>query len=129
MERFWSKVNKNSECWIYSGTIVDSGYGHFTIGKKSIRAHRFSYELHKGPIPKGLVLDHLCRNKLCVNPDHLEAVTIRINTLRGHGPSSMNAKKTHCKNGHEFTEDNVYQPPGRLHRMCIICRKNKKRSQ
>jgi hypothetical protein len=71
------------------------------------RAHRVAFEWLVGPVPKGLVLDHLCRNRGCVNPSHLEPVTQQVNTLRGAGPAARNANKAHCKWGHEFTPENT----------------------
>lgn len=109
VERFEAKYTPepNSGCWLWTAGTDPKGYGDFWSGTNSIRAHRFAYELYKGPIPDGLVLDHLCRVPCCVNPDHLEAVTHRENILRGIGPSAHNAKKTHCIYGHPFTEDNT----------------------
>ena len=97
---FWPKVNKAGpgDCWIWTASKDRLGYGKF--GRPSVLAYRFSYELHRGKIPSGLELDHLCRNPSCVNPEHLEAVTHRVNMLRGIGPSAVNARKTHCKQGH-----------------------------
>lgn len=92
----------NSGCWIWIGEL--SGlYGRY----RGQKVHRLTYEKAKGPIPDGLVIDHLCRNMSCVNPDHLEAVTQRINTLRGVGPTAKNAVKTHCSKGHELSGNNV----------------------
>lgn len=85
------------------------------------RAHRFSYQLYKGNIPKNLVIDHLCKNPSCVNPDHLEAVTNRENILRGISPAAINSKKTHCPKGHKLSGDNVYIY--RNSRWCKKCRK------
>jgi hypothetical protein len=84
-ERFWSKVNKYGPngCWLWTASIAPNGYGHFYRGTTGGRvAHRFAYELLVGPIPEGLQLDHLCSNRGCVNPDHLEPVTAAINTRR-----------------------------------------------
>ena len=74
--------------------------------KKDVRAHRWSYEACIGEIPKDLVIDHMCRNKPCVNPKHLRAITAVMNTMIGNGPPAINARKTHCLNGHEFTKEN-----------------------
>lgn len=88
---------------------------------------RWYYEQVRGPIPAGLHLDHLCRNTMCVNPDHLEPVTQRVNTLRGIGVAAVHAKKTHCINGHPFSGDNlVYRSNGRW-RDCRECRRAKDR--
>src|SRR5512144_125133 len=96
-ERFWKKVEKrgDDECWEWKAYRKD-GYGLFAYYGAHIMAHRWSYERAHGPIPRHLTLDHLCRNRMCVNPAHLEVVTIRENTLRGFGPSANNARKTHC---------------------------------
>jgi len=83
-------------------------------------AHRFAYEALVGPIPEGLKLDHLCRNRACVNPDHTEPVTDRVNTLRGFGPTAMNARATHCSEGHEFTDENTYLNQSGS-RVCLTC--------
>lgn len=122
-ETFWSRCipEPNSGCWLWTGMVHGSGgYGSMSLGyRKRCRAHRFSYEALVGPIPTGLVIDHLCRNVICVNPMHLEAVTIRVNTLRGIGPFAVKAAKTHCVRGHEFNETNtLVRPKGRE---CIAC--------
>ena len=125
--RFWSHVDKSGigqGCWNWKGPKSGIGYGGFNIYGKKFRAHRFSYELVKGNIPEGLELDHLCRNKLCVNPSHLEAVTQRINQLRGNGIWGTNARKTHCVRGHLLAGDNVYYrtQKGKLSgRRCRTC--------
>lgn len=120
IERFWDSVQYGS-CWKWQGPKTTSGYGNFSIGsKKHIQAHRWAYEFCVAPIPEGLQLDHLCRVRLCVNPDHLEPVTCRENLLRGEGWGGINARKTHCKRGHEFTSENTYTPKagGRVCRTC-----------
>ena len=123
-ERFWSKVEKTDFCWNWTAT-TSSGYGTFKINKKTNLSHRLSYEDFYGKIPKGLQIDHLCRNKRCVNPEHLEAVTSRENTMRGNNITAVNARKTHCKYGHKFTEENTYlfdSKEGKK-RCCRICRR------
>lgn len=102
--RFWSRVRKTDGCWEWLGGKTVYGYGQYAVGIPGLtqRAHKLSWESVNGPVPSGLVLDHLCRNRMCVRPDHLEAVTNRENVLRGVGISASNAKKTHCKRGHEL---------------------------
>lgn len=99
------------------------GYGYLTHDGRYVRAHRWAWEQAFGPIPEGLTLDHLCRNRACIVPCHLEPVTNRENALRGMNFSAFNARKTHCKNGHEFTPENTFpRGPGGAHRGCRICR-------
>lgn len=89
-------------CWVWQGAKNPRGYGNITYEQKSYKAHRFIYEWLVGPIPEGLTLDHLCRNTLCVNPDHLDPCTMAENIRRG-----SKAQQTHCKHGHEFTPENT----------------------
>ena len=97
-------------CWLWQGPLTNAGYGRMSwtaFGRKEGGAHRVSYVAHRGPIPAGLQLDHLCRNRACVRPDHLEPVTNRVNILRGESPSARAARATHCVHGHEFTPENT----------------------
>lgn len=123
--RFLDKVEVNeSGCWEWQAYRDRNGYGNFTPRHaQTTKAYRWAYEHWKGPIPDGLVIDHLCRNPGCVNPAHLEAVTNRENILRGIGPSAIHAKKTHCIHGHEYTEENTYFHRGRNQRQCRACRR------
>ena len=125
---FWRHVRKDpGGCWIWTRPLDDSGYGRLRVGSKVWYAHVLSYELETGAVPEGHVVDHTCRNRACVRPDHLEAVTGYVNTLRGAGPSAQNARKTHCKKGHEFTEDNIIWKGDR--RNCKTCRKASREAQ
>lgn len=108
----------NSGCWLWEGFIRPDGYGAVWNNGRSTYAHIVVYELCKGVVPFGLQLDHLCRLRCCVNPDHLEAVTKIQNVLRGIGPTAKNARKTHCKRGHLFSETAVIRNGSRS---CILC--------
>ena len=120
--RFWPKVDKRSsdECWLWTAARDTAGYGQFNVRGKHIRAHRFAYELLVGPIPEKRVIDHLCRNRDCVNPAHLEPVTNRENILRGVSKPAIYASRTHCSQGHLYSNDNTYFRPdgGRKCRAC-----------
>lgn len=124
-ERFWPKVDRrgDDECWPWTGAKTSAGYGHIARGGEgggTVLAHRVSYELARGPIPDGLVLDHLCRRRDCVNPAHLEPVTFGENCMRGTGIAPQNAARTECRNGHPLTPDNVRIAPNG-HRVCRAC--------
>ena len=127
--RFWQKVRiLDNGCWEWTAA-KRGGYGVFGLGTRSdglIRAHRYAYAELVGPIPEGLQLDHLCRNRPCVNPEHLEPVTGRENTLRGESPQAQNARKTHCPRGHAYDLLNTYSG-GKGGRQCDICRKERDR--
>ena len=131
-ERYWPKVNKQGAvparrpdlgpCWEWMASHNGLGYGQFRAGPVMVRAHRWAYEHLVGPIPAGLDLDHLCGNRGCVNPAHLEPVTERENVLRGGMPNGALAKRTHCGRGHAFDEANTYYRPdgGRRCRKCLV---------
>jgi hypothetical protein len=129
VDRFAEKVAlTDSGCLEWIAGTAGNGYGHFHTTQtpdekaRDVYAHRWSYEHHLGPIPEGLHIDHLCRNTRCVNPDHLEAVTQRVNTLRGTAPTAINAAKTHCPQRHGYTAENTYTDR-EGYRHCRTCRR------
>ena len=120
---FESRINKkDNECWLWTGGKNTDGYGYFRPGHGiSLRAHRFYYELHVGRIPKGLQLDHLCRVRHCVNPQHLEPVTHKENHRRGYWSSRKD-----CSYGHPYITKNIfYDKKG--YRVCRICKNRQTR--
>ena len=124
---FWDKVEKGAQpndCWLWTGCTAE-GYGQVgrLDGKGSTGAHRYSYELHKGPIPPGLHIDHLCMIHGCVNPDHLEAVTREENSRRY---KEHCRKVTHCKNGHAWTQENTWIDAKKDRRSCKACSRENK---
>lgn len=127
MERI--KQDPLTGCWDWQGRPnYEGGYGRMSLHGKQYFAHRLSYELHVGSIPDGMEIDHLCRNRMCVNPSHLEVVTGRVNTYRGQGPTAVNSRKTHCIRGHELTTENLYREAGqRRCKACVRLRHSKKR--
>lgn len=122
--RFWSKVEKTENCWIWKNKPGSSGYGIFNVGRRSrYLAHRVSLSLIGASLPQdfNVQIDHICKNRLCVRPDHLEVVSLRENILRGNSITAQNARKTHCKRGHLLTEIGMGHR-GRTRRGCLVCR-------
>lgn len=116
-----------SGCWIWLGRLNERGYGTIRWNGATARIHRVIYEFSNGRIPENMTLDHLCRVRCCVNPDHLEAVSIRTNVLRGIGLSALCAKQISCIHGHIYTSESTYIPHGTTQRVCRICRRRRLR--
>jgi hypothetical protein len=108
VRRFWSYLDRSGECWLWTGALGTSGYGQFWVDGHNTIAHRTSYKFFVGEIPDGHQVDHLCGVRRCVNPDHLESVTPRVNTLRSNGHAATVVRTNRCKRGHEFTPENTY---------------------
>lgn len=114
--RISSKIFKTDTCWLWLGYITKNGYGRTSFGRKHYLAHRVMYTLFKGTIPKGKQLDHTCRVRRCVNPDHLEPVTSKENSQRGEHPNFVTASTRVCKRGHLVEGKNNYRGK------CYMCR-------
>lgn len=131
IERFWLRVDRDGPvpearpelgpCWIWTGSTTRGGYGQHWNGIKQRKTHAMGYELLVGPIPPGLELDHLCRVRVCCNPQHLEPVTGLVNQARGHTVIARNLAKVACDNGHGFTPGNTYLDKSG-NRNCRTCR-------
>ena len=123
-DRFWKKVDADGDCWQWTACRDANGYGRFGIGSRVYYAHRVAWQILVGEISKGLVIDHLCRNKSCVNPDHMEPVTIGENVARGPArllSAQVRAKITHCPCGHPYDDVNTYVTR-RGERACRTCK-------
>lgn len=116
-KRAASKVVVVGSCWIWGGSVGSNGYGNFWVGGTAKSAHRVFYEWASGPIPEGLQIDHLCKNKLCVKPEHLEAVTPRENCMRSEGMGAINARKPGCSCGRPYDRTTKLGA-----RWCSVCR-------
>jgi len=134
--RFWAKVQlpDGQGCMMWAAAKLNTGYGLFGLGRAMYYAHRVSYTLANGEIPPGKVIDHLCRNRSCVAPGHLEAVDQRANVLRGESFSAKNARRTQCPQGHEYTAENTYvAPPNKSnpngYRVCRTCMRERERAR
>jgi hypothetical protein len=129
-ERFWAKVDRGGpeDCWEWRARLDRDGYGYHWRGQRglTVMAHRIAYVEMIGAIPGGLELDHLCRNRKCVNPEHLEPVTTRVNQLRGETHAARNSAKTHCPHGHPYSGENLEIRAGGR-RACRTCRREQKR--
>jgi len=138
-ERFWEKVVHGpiptprpdlGPCWVWTGVTNNKGYGTFSLGRRGdgrMTTHRWAYESLIGVVPDAMVLDHLCRNTLCVHPLHVEPVTQRTNLLRGEGVGAREARQTHCAKGHPFDEHNTRHRRNRIGRICRACDLARKR--
>lgn len=127
-QRFWAKVDKSSptECWIWKAAKHRNGYGNFWTGKRPMLAHRYAYTILVGPILTGLQIDHLCRNRACVNPAHMEPVTLQEKSTTRPGVLVVCAQRSHCVRGHELTVANTYQRE-RGTRECRLCHRDDER--
>jgi hypothetical protein len=131
LDRFWKNVQKTAGCWVWQGAVSPSGYGYFNVverqAKRNFRVHRWAYRTLVGPIPEGMQLHHTCKNKRCVNPEHLQLVTPRQHIELDEAVlSGINARKTECIHGHPFDEENTYYSlrDGRVVRGCRTCRRD-----
>ncbi len=133
IERFLKKIKiLDNGCWEWVASKNPNGYGQFGAnGTHPISSHRFIYEYYHGSICPDLTIDHLCRNRACVNVNHLEQVTMKVNVLRGNTITAINSRKTHCIHGHEFTPENTYiRKEGKRNcKACTLesCRRQRKR--
>lgn len=123
MSNRWD-MEEETGCWVWRPPLHNTGYSQITVRRKKTSGHRAAYMLLKGEIPHDMVIDHLCRTRACVNPEHMELVTNKENLLRGEGFSAVNAKKTHCPQGHSYSEENTYMLRG--YRNCRTCMRERR---
>lgn len=130
---FVEDTGHETPCLTWTRSKTTAGYGNLKLNGKNVYAHRLAYEAQYGAIPRRMdndraVIDHLCRNRACVNVDHMEVVTNRINILRGDTVQAAHALRTHCVNGHEFTPENTYRV-GAYGRGCRTCKRERDRKE
>jgi hypothetical protein len=124
-------VTDANGCWNFQGAKTSRGYGSVRVDGKSLSTHVVMYELDKGTVPRGMEVDHRCRNRACCNPDHLEAVVPIVNWERGQAPSRINALRTHCTHGHALVGENVrtvHRKGRNPSRMCVTCQRGRNRT-
>lgn len=121
--RLLALVEKTDSCWVWLGFIDKRGYGTFKVNDKTVRAHRASYAIFCGDLVPGLTINHKCSNRKCVNPDHIEQVTMAENNLAAATASTINKSKTHCIRGHAFDAKNTYLKPDGRGRECRTCKR------
>jgi hypothetical protein len=128
-DRFWKKTSYDADtgCWNWTASLTPEGYALYWLGGRYHLGHRVAYAALHGPIVGCLVIDHRCRNRCCVNPLHMEAVTNATNILRGQSPPALNARRTHCIRGHLLAGPNLYLNAGGW-RVCRTCRRDRKRA-
>lgn len=123
--RFWNYVQESGDCWLWTASVRPDGYGEFRVNGRLTRAHRFAYEQMVGPIPEGLILDHLCRVRRCVRPAHLDPVTFAVNSQRGASAHIIQTGR--CIHGHVMDAGNTYIRPDTGQHLCRRCRADESR--
>ena len=126
-DRWWGSFLLGDGCWSWIASKNNYGYGQFPVGYSKHAAHRMSYEMFSGPIATGMQIDHLCRNRSCVNPAHMEVVTQAENMRRGGGVAAENGRRTSCRSGHAYSKENTYRWVDKYgsHRRCKTCDSNR----